>query len=116
MSLNTKNRNGKIVIQDKAVAMVVEQVVMSSYGVVDMISKSFTDTITQLFNRPVFGKGVRIVVINNKLQIDIYVILKSGLNTDAIKESITSAVKYKIERFTGMIVKNIDINIVGLKI
>ena len=48
--------------------------------------------------------------------IDINVVIKYGVSINAVAESLKEGVKYKVERFTGMIVDTVDVNIIGVKL
>ena len=51
MSLTTSNKYGKISISDEAVAAVASQVASECYGVVDMVSRRFSDNIGNLWGK-----------------------------------------------------------------
>ena len=40
------------------------------------------------------------------------VVVKYGVSIDAVADSLKEAVKYKVERFTGMIVNTVNVNVV----
>ena len=66
--------------------------------------------------RKSYGKGVRVVTTDNVAHIDIFVILKLGVNVEAVRESLTKAVTYSVEKYTGMRVKNVTVNVVGVRV
>ena len=49
MSLTTSNKLGKISISDEAVAAVASQAASECYGVVEMVSRRFSDNIGSLW-------------------------------------------------------------------
>lgn len=53
---------------------------------------------------------------DNMIFIDIFVVLKLGVSVEAVTESLKSTVKYSVESFTGMRVKNVNVNVVGLRV
>ena len=59
---------------------------------------------------------MKITTSGNRIFIDVYVLIKYGVSIEAVAESLKESVKYKVERFTGMIVDTVNVNIVGLKI
>jgi len=75
-----------------------------------------TDSIASFFGRKSNAKGVKVVSIKNKINIEIYSVLKDGINTDAVCDSIKSAVKYNIEVFTGMRVDEVLVYVVGVRV
>lgn len=116
MSVKTANALGKISVTDEAVAMVASSAARECYGVCELVSRTFTDSVAELFSKHSHGRGVKVVAVDNKIYITIYAILKYGISTEAVTESLKSAVKYSVESFTGMIVKDVKVNVVGLKL
>ena len=116
MSVNTSNAYGKITISDMAIAKVASQAAMECYGIVDTVSRRFTDSLAELFKKDTRGKGVKVTTDGDKIYIDVYVIIKFGVSISAVAESIKEGVKYKVERFTSMIVDTVNVNIIGVKL
>lgn len=115
MSVITSNAYGKISISDLAIAKVAAQAAVESYGIVDTAARRFSDTLAELLKKDAGGKGVRVVTSGNRITIDVAVVVKYGVSIEAVAESLKEGVKYKVERFTGMIVDSVNVNIVGLK-
>ena len=116
MSVSTSNAYGKISISDLAIAKVASQAAVESYGIVDTVSRRFTDTISELFKKQSGGKGVKVKTAGNRIFIDLYVLIKYGVSIEAVAQSLKGAIKYKVEKFTGMIVDTVNVNVVGLKL
>ena len=116
MSVSTSNAYGKISISDLAIAKVASQAAVESYGIVDTVSRRFTDSLAELLKKDAGGKGVKITTSGNRIFIDVYVVIKYGVSIEAVAESLRGAIKYKVEKFTGMIVDTVNVNVVGLKI
>ena len=89
---------------------------MDCYGVVELQSRRLSDSILTLFNKVPKSKGVKIVTMDNRIFVELYVILKDGVNRDAVKDSLSSSVEYNVEHLTGMRVKKVDIHVVGVKL
>lgn len=116
MALTTTNGYGNINISDEAVAVMVSRITLDCYGVVELASRRLSDSIMALFNKVPKGKGVKIVTMDNRIFVELYVILKDGVNRDAVTESLRSSVEYNVEHMTGMRVKSVDIHVVGVKL
>ncbi len=116
MSVNTNNAYGKISISDHAIAKVVSNTALDSYGIVEMVSRRFTDSLALLWKKDAEGKGVKVTTSGNRIYIDVYVIIKYGVSISAVAESLTEAIKYKVEGFTGMIVDSVNVNVIGVKL
>lgn len=59
MSLTTTNKYGKISISDEAVAAVASQVASECYGVVEMVSRRFSDNFATLWGKTNWVKASR---------------------------------------------------------
>ena len=116
MSVNTNNAYGKISISDLAIAKVASNTAMESYGIVEMVSRRFTDNLAQLLKKEVGGRGIKVTTHGNRIYIDSYVVIKYGVSINAVAESLKEAIKYKVEAFTGMIVDTVNVNVIGVKL
>ena len=115
MSVNTNNVYGKITISDKAIAKVALKAALDCYGIVGTVSNKFADSISD-FLKFDNAKGVKISTQDDRIVIDIDVMIKFGVSISAVAESLKQSVKYAVENFTGMIVDSVNVNIVGVKL
>jgi uncharacterized alkaline shock family protein YloU len=116
MSVNTNNAYGKISISDLAIAKVASHTALESYGIMELVSRRFTDSLAELLKKDLGGKGVKVTTSGNRIYVDVYVIIKYGVSINAVAESLKEAVKYKVESFTGMIVDTVNVNVIGVKL
>ncbi len=116
MSVTTKNSHGKISISDESIAKVAASVAMECYGVVELVSRGFTDVLREFIRRNSGTRGVKVTTVGDRIYIDIYVVLKYGVSITAVAESLKESVKYRVENFTGMLVDTVNVNIVGVKL
>ena len=116
MSVNTSNAYGKITISDMAIAKVASQAAMECYGIVDTVARRFTDSLSELFKKQSQGRGVRVTTEGDRIYIDVYVIIKFGVSINAVAESLKESVKYRVEKFTGMIVDTVNVNVIGVRL
>lgn len=116
MSLTTSNIYGKISISDEAVAIVASHAASECYGVVEMVSRRFSDNIGNLWGKSNEGKGVKVTSVDNLIHAEVYVILKIGVNIETVKKSIADTVKFAVENFTGMRVRLVQVNVVGIRV
>ena len=116
MSVSTSNAYGKISISDLAIAKVASRAAVESYGIVDTVAHRFTDTLAELLKKDAGGTGVKLMTQGNRIFIDVYVLIKYGVSIEAVAEALKESVKYKVEKFTGMIVDTVNVNVIGLKL
>ena len=116
MAVKTSNFYGKLVITDDAIAMTAYHAVLDCYGVIDLVSRSLTDSLSELFNKTPISRGVKVITLSNRINLELFVILKEGVNVSAITDSIQNTVKYNVETYTGMRVNKVIVNVVGVKV
>jgi len=116
MSVNTSNVYGKISISDSAIAKVAKNAALECYGIVDTVSRKLTDSLSELLKRQPDGRGIKVVTEGDRIFINVNVIIKYGVSINAVAESLKEGVKYKVEKFTGMIVDTVNVNIIGVKL
>ena len=110
----TNNIYGKITISDKTIERFVYQVALDCYGMVDFANRGVLDFILGFFRKDSIIKGVKVHTLGDRIYVDMSVILKYGVSIKAVVEALKESVKYKVERFTGMIVDTINVNVTGV--
>lgn len=116
MSVNTANAYGRITVTEEAIAQVAGSTALDCYGIVDLVSKKLSDSIADLFRKQRISRGVRVMTNGDRIFIDLYVIIKYGVSIDAVAQSLKKSVKYDVEKFTGMVVDTINVNVIGIKV
>ena len=115
MSVKTNNIYGKIVISDKTIEKFVYHVAMDCYGIVEFTAKNTYDSVISFIKHGSEVKGVNIRSSGDRIFIDVAVIVKYGVSIKAVIEALKESIKYKVERFTGMIVDTINVKVMGVK-
>lgn len=116
MAVKTINGYGQITITNEAIAMVTAHIASDCYGVIDLVSRRLKDNVSELIRKKPRAKGVKIKTKDNHISINLYVIIKYGVNIKAVSESLRKSIKYDIEEFTGMIVDDVNIHVLGVRV
>lgn len=116
MLVNIENELGTINIENDAISKVAGFATTECYGIVGMASKNVKDGIVKLLKIESLTKGVKLHIEDEKLVIDLHIIVKYGTNIKAVAETIINTVKYKVEEATSMNVACINIFVEGIKI
>lgn len=116
MSVNTANAYGRISVTEEAIAQLAGNTALECYGIVDLVPKRLSESIIDLFKHQRLSRGVKVVTNGDRIYIDLYVIIKYGVSIDAVAQSLKKSVKYDVERFTGMMVDTINVNVVGIRV
>jgi len=75
MAVKTSNAYGKITIDDDAIAMVTGHIARECYGVIDLSGQGFVGSFSSLKKKSL-SNGVKIKTLENRIYIDVDVILK----------------------------------------
>lgn len=109
------NSLGEISISDIVIANIAGLSVMESYGIVGMAARDAKDGLYNLLMPDNLSKGVKVSVKDNKIDLDLHVVLEYGVKISVVCENIKDKVKFNVENQTGMIVDKINIFVQGLR-
>jgi uncharacterized alkaline shock family protein YloU len=107
---------GEVLIDNDVLAKYAGSSAVECFGVVGMASVNVKDGLVKLLKRESLSHGVNITVDNNKIIIDLHIIVSYGVSISAVAENLISNVKYKVEEFTGMEVIKINIFVEGVRV
>lgn len=106
---------GSISISFHAIASIAYQATIESYGVVGLTDANLAVGISRLMSKNRHS-GVLVNYENDKLVIDLFVILEYGTRISSVTNSIANSVKYKIEQLTKISVKEVNVHVRGLRV
>jgi uncharacterized alkaline shock family protein YloU len=109
------NALGRIEISPQAVASVASQAVLSSYGIVGMAAKNVVDGIANAITRDP-RKGIEIHFAEDKVNVDLYVVVEYGMRITAVSNSVANAVRFNIEKDLGLPVGQVNVHVQGLRV
>lgn len=107
---------GEIIIDTEVLAHYAGSAAVECFGVVGMASVNMKDGLVKLLRRDSISHGVNITINDNKIRIDLHIIVGYGISISAVAENLISNVKYKVEEFTGMAVEKINILVEGVRV
>lgn len=116
MSVNMLNENGNITIDDQVFATLAGLAAMECYGVVGMAARNATQGIFELLRREQLTKGIRVTAADDKISIDLYIVLQYGVKISTVADNIISRIKYSVETFSGVSVENVNIFVQGVRV
>jgi uncharacterized alkaline shock family protein YloU len=107
---------GSIEISKNAIAALVTHAATQTYGVVGMTTPNRASGLAATITRdPHRGVGVQ-MDSEQKLTIDLYVIIEYGTNIASVATSLINAVRYHVETHSGLTVHQVNVHIQGLRI
>ncbi len=107
---------GNIVIDNDVIAQYAGSVAVECFGIVGMAGVSVRDGLVKLLRRDSITRGISVGLENNKLVLDFHVIVSYGVSILAVADNLVSNVKYKVEEFTGIEIKKINIYVDGVRV
>ena len=106
---------GRVTISPRAIATIAYQAVRQSYGVVGLTSKNLMEGITQVIVKDP-THGIEVKYIDQKISIDVYVIIEYGTRITSVASSVSNTVKFNVEKALGMPVEQVNVHVRGLRV
>ncbi|MCI5683455.1 MAG: Asp23/Gls24 family envelope stress response protein [Eubacteriales bacterium] len=104
-----ENEKGKVVIDDAVIAQIVANAANECFGVAGMAAKNLGEEFLGFFKRDSKDRGVRISCSDNKLNIEMHIVVTYGINIPAICDSIIHKVVYTVEQALDIKVDDIKV-------
>lgn len=96
-----QNEMGSLTINQEVIATHAGMAALDCFGIVGMAMLNMKDGIVHLLKKESAGKGVHIVLKEDRLYIEMHIIVAYGVNIPTVTDNLIQAVTYKIEHFTG---------------
>jgi uncharacterized alkaline shock family protein YloU len=106
---------GRIDVSPTAIASIVNDAVLSCYGVVGTASKDLATGIATALS-PERRRGVEVHISDGRIIIDVYVIIEYGTRIAAVARSVMNVVKFSVERALGVPVAEVNVHVESLRI
>ena len=108
---------GKITIDSDVIAMYAGSVAVECFGIVGMAAVNMKDGLVKLLKKDYLSHGIDVSIDEeNEISLDFHVIISYGVSIAAVSDNLMENVKYKVEEFTGMIVKDIKVHVEGIRV
>ena len=109
------NLMGNIYVSHRAISSIAYQAAIESYGVVGLAAKNFAEGISNaLVKDPTMG--VEVKYDGHSIQIDLYIVVEYGTRIKMVAETVSSGVRYRVEKTIGIPVDTVNVHIRGLRI
>lgn len=115
MQKNLQTVAGNIFISHQAIASIVHQTVIETYGVVGLAPKNFAAGITQAITKEAIH-GIDINYDGKFVQIDVYIIIEYGTRIKTVAKVVADNVNYRVHNITGIPVSQVNVHVRGLRI
>ncbi|MDQ0159136.1 Asp23/Gls24 family envelope stress response protein [Alkalibacillus salilacus] len=117
MSIEFNNEYGQVSITNEVVSTIAGGAAMECYGIVGMASKKqLKDGLSEILGKENFTKGVVVRQDDDKLNIDMYIIVSYGTKVSEVAHNVQNQVKYALKRMVGLDVVSVNIYIHGVRV
>lgn len=112
---NVETPLGRITVGRRAIATIAAQAAARSYGIVGMGSRSLPDQLARKLSRDP-RHGVLVRVHEDRITIDLYVIVEYGTRISSVAHSVANTVRYQVERSLGLPIAEVNVHVQDLHI
>ncbi len=107
---------GSIGLSPNAIAVVAGRAAVECYGIVGMASRRPIDGIARVLNLSNLGRGVDVRIVDDAIDVNLYVIVEYGTKISEVAHNLQSAVKFAVEQVAGRPVRSVNVNVQDLHI
>ena len=107
---------GKIMIDTDVIATYAGSVAVECFGIVGMAAVSMKDGLVKLLKKDSLKHGINVIITDNKITLEVHVIVAYGVSISAVSDNLISNVKYRVEEFTGLTIEKINILVEGVRV
>lgn len=117
MKGKVSNEMGNVVIDTDVIAKYAGLAAIECFGIVGMAAISMKDGFVKLLKKDSITRGINVSLDeDNMLTIDFHVIISYGVSIKAVTDNLIENVKYKVEEYTGIKIKKINICVDGVRV
>lgn len=113
--VKTQDREDKIRISDEVIATIAG-IAASEVENLAAMSGGLKDGIAGVFGRKSFGKGIRVETKEEEVAIELSLIMQYGCKIHEVSRQIQQVVRSAVEEMTGMVVTEVNINVLGVSV
>ena len=108
---------GTISIDSEVIARYAGSTAVECFGIVGMAAVSMKDGLVKLLRGDSLTRGIHVEIDeDNKIVIDFHVIVSYGVSIVTVADNLIENVKYKVQEFTGLEIKKINIFVEGVRV
>ena len=111
-----KNELGSISVVEDVITTIAGYAAIECIGIVAMASKRATDGLVELLGRENLKRGVRAVLNEDSVSINLYIIVEYGVSIAAVAKNVVETVKYRVENLIGVKVDQVNVTVEGIRV
>lgn len=110
------SKMGEIQITPDVIAAYAGMTAVECFGIVGMAKVSVQQGLVKLLKRESQSKGILVTMEEDGISLDFHVIVAYGVSIQAVAENLIENVRYKVEEYTGMKVKDVNVYVEGVRV
>jgi uncharacterized alkaline shock family protein YloU len=114
--MGEETRLGRVEVSRSAIAGLAGAAVLDCYGVVGMTYPALRSGLTQVLQGESYRRGVQVTVVEERIIIDLYVVLEYGVRICEVAHNITDNVKFRVEQALGVPIEEVNVHVQGLRV
>lgn len=113
--LEVRTPIGRIHYSEECIRNIVALVTLECNGVVGLANRDFKDNIEDVLKSNL-SSGVKINLAEDRLNIHVFIVVKYGIKVSIIANDVIQKIKNSIEKFLGIKLNSIVVNIQGVSL
>jgi uncharacterized alkaline shock family protein YloU len=111
-----ESRLGRIEVSPAAIAGLAAAAVLECYGVVGMSRPTAYGRFADVLQRDHHRRGIMVKVVEQRIIIDLFVVLEYGVRISEVAHNIMENVKFRVEKALGVPIAEVNVHVKGLRI
>lgn len=107
---------GEILVNTDVIAKYAGSAAVECFGVVGMASIKMKDGLAKLLRMENLNQGVDVLIEENRITINLHIIVSYGVSVSAVAENLIGNVRYKVEEFSGLQVVKVNVFVEGVRV
>lgn len=107
---------GEILVNTDVIAKYAGSAAVECFGVVGMASIKMKDGLAKLLRMENLNQGVDVLIEENRITINLHIIVSYGVSISAVAENLIGNVRYKVEEFSGLQVVKVNVFVEGVRV
>ena len=114
--MGEETRLGRVEVAPGAIAGLAGVAVLECYGVVGMANPTLRSGLAQVLQGENYRRGVQVRVLEQRIVIDLYVVLEYGVRISEVAHNIMDNVKFRVEKALGVPIEEVNVHVQALRI
>jgi uncharacterized alkaline shock family protein YloU len=114
--MGEETRLGRVEVAPSAIAGLAGVAVLECYGVVGLTYPTLRSGLAQVLRGESYRRGVQVRVVDQRIVVDLYVVLEYGVRICEVAHNITENVKFRVEKALGVPIEEVNVHVQGLRV